>query len=164
MRKMEAIVFISYARENASLARALKQDLEEVGHRCWIDTSDLQPGAEFEQRIADTVAACYAFVVLVSPAANARPWVARERRMARRHERSIFPVRAEDCPLPADLSNLQAVDLFLDYQDALNRLVAGLPEPVPMGTAVPEPVARSQQERELAYLRRLELRELSIPP
>ena len=157
---MDSTVFISYARENAPLARELKRDLEEAGHRCWIDTSDLQPGADFEQRIADAIAACYAFVVLVSPTANARPWVARERRMARRHERPLFPALVENCPLPSDLAGLQAAPLVPDYQDGLNRLLAGLPRPVHRGPAVPPPGAESQRDRELAYLRRLELREL----
>ncbi len=157
---MDSVIFISYARENADLAREIGRDLEEAGHRCWIDVSDIQPGAEWEQRIADAIAAAYAFVVLVSATANARPWVARERRMARRRDRPIFPVRVEDCPLPADLARLQALDLFRDYQGALDRLLASLPAPGPAPVPAPPLAAQQPRERELAYLRRLELREL----
>jgi TIR domain/NACHT domain len=142
------------------LRARFKRDPEEAGHRCWIDVSDIQPGAEWEQRIADAIAAAYAFVVLVSATANARPWVARERRMARRRDRPIYPLRVEDCPLPADLAHIQKLDLFRDYQGALDRLLESLPAPSPASAPALPLAAQHPRDRELAYLRRLELREL----
>jgi hypothetical protein len=160
LESVDGTVFISYARENAEWAGAMKRDLEEAGHRCWVDTSDIQPGSEWEQRIADAIATAYAFVVLVSAVANVRPWVARERRMARRRDKAIFPVRVENVDLPADLAGIEKVDLFRDYQGALDRLLAVLPAPGRREPAAAPLAEQGPRDRELAYLRRLELREL----
>lgn len=59
-------IFISYAREDAELAQRLNAALNAAGFNSFLDTVDLHPGYEFNQRIKDAVENADLFIFLAS--------------------------------------------------------------------------------------------------
>ena len=149
-------VFISYARENAALANRLKADLEAAGHACWLDVSDIPGGDVWLEAIAAGIERAYAFLTLVTPAANASDYVRLEYLHARNRDKRIIPLLGEAGDLPWYLADRQAINIAHDYPGGLRRLLTALPAP-PRAEAA---VAEDQRSRELAYLHRLQLEEL----
>ena len=149
-------VFISYARADAALVKRLVDDLRAAGHACWIDTSDIPGGEVWLEAIAAGIEYAYAFVTLVTPAANASDYVRLEYLHAQKRGKRIIPLLGQGGELPWYVADRQAIALWPDYPAGLQRLLAALPAP-PVTELAPASDARSL---ELAYLYRLQLEEL----
>ena len=151
------VLFVSYSRADRVLADRLVADLEHAGHSCWLDTSDIPGGEVWLAAIADGIERAYAFLSLVSTAANSSEWVRVEYLHAKKRGKPIVPLLAEDCEPPWYMADRQAIPVCdADYTEGLQRLLRSLPatptaKPVSVGT---------QREAELIYLRRLEVGEL----
>ena len=117
------MIFLSYVRENAELARALFAALERLGLRVWMDTCRLRGGDDWRLEIEEAIAACDLFVVLVSRESNAThesPYLG-EIRQALRRARDLRPGRAfavpvqiDDAPLTGSLAQLQSLSVYTD--------------------------------------------------
>ena len=149
-------VFISYARADAALVKQLVDDLRAAGHACWVDTSDIPGGEVWLEAIAAGIEYAYAFVTLVTPAANASDYVRLEYLHAQKRDKLIIPVLGQGGELPWYATDRQAIALWPDYPAGLQRLLSALPAP-PVTVQAPAGDARSL---ELAYLHRLQLEEL----
>jgi endonuclease G len=121
-------IFISYARTDQPLARALAQTLEAEGFDVWWD-SEIYAGAEWESLLMGTLAAAKAIVVLWTPRSVERPWVLREAEVGLATQR-LVPVLMQACDVPAQFATRQmAMMPGWNGQDAhpeLERLLAGL--------------------------------------
>lgn len=115
-------VFISYAREDANWASRLKTDLEQAGHTCWLDTSEILGGDEWVWSIATGIEKADAGVSLISDAAQHSDWMLKEFLFAKERDKPIIPLLIEDCPLPLHLVDRQGVPLYRDYQGGLNEM------------------------------------------
>jgi hypothetical protein len=60
-------VFVSYAREQQSIANEISLALRTRGHDVFFDRSTLEPGMEYGATIQKTVETCDLFVFLISP-------------------------------------------------------------------------------------------------
>ena len=149
-------VFISYARADAALVKRLVDDLQAAGHACWIDTSDIPGGEVWLEAIAASIEYAYAFVTLVTPAANTSDYVRLEYLHAQKRGKLIIPLLGQSGELPWYIADRQAIPLLPDYLAGVQRLLAALPM-LPVMAPVPAGDARSL---ELAYLYRLQLEEL----
>jgi len=120
MTRESARVFISYARQDEAQAREIHAALSKAGFRPWLDTIDLAPGEDWKPAIDKAIRASGAFLSLISRNSVDRGGVLRgEMKLALdlRGERLddggfLLPVRLEDCPLPAELQKIQALDWF----------------------------------------------------
>jgi hypothetical protein len=120
MTRGPARVFISYARPDEAQAREIHAALTRAGFRPWLDKIDLAPGEEWKPAIDKAIRASGAFLSLISRNSVDRGGVLRgEMKLALdlRGERLddgglLAPVRLEDCPLPPELQNIQALDWF----------------------------------------------------
>lgn len=66
-------VFLSYASEDLSVVKALRERLErEAGVRVWLDRDELRGGDQWERRIADTLRSCALCIPVISANATAR--------------------------------------------------------------------------------------------
>src|SRR5215510_4091990 len=63
-----AKVFISYSRESENIARALSQDIQELGHTVWFD-QELSGGQVWWDRILAMIRDCSVFVFVLDEAA-----------------------------------------------------------------------------------------------
>ena len=155
-RTPDPVVFVSYSRSDRPLAERLVADLQRAGRDCWLDSSDIPGGETWVHSIADGIERCYAFVSLVSAAANASEWVRLEFLQARKRGKPVVPLLAGDCELPWYMADRQAIAI-LDghYVSGVQRLLRELPAP-----PGPRDPAAPQRTAELAYLHRLEIGEL----
>jgi hypothetical protein len=102
-------VFISYKREDAALANAVRLALRTQGLDVWWDES-LQTGERWEERIDQALLNALAVVVIWSPRSSTSEWV--------RHEASIAKIRGVlthivvgEVEIPKPFRAIQAVDL-----------------------------------------------------
>jgi TIR domain len=73
-------VFVSYARSDGEgFAREVHRRLEdEAGLSCWRDRLDLEGGEDFWRQLEAGIAAARWLLVVLTPAALASPWTAKE--------------------------------------------------------------------------------------
>ncbi|MFZ4702955.1 MAG: TIR domain-containing protein, partial [Candidatus Methylumidiphilus sp.] len=150
------VVFLSYSRADRAFAERLLADLEQAGHPCWLDTTDIPGGEVWIKAIAEGLERAYAVVTVVTEAANRSEWVRLEFLHAKQLGKPIIPLLTKDCLLPWYMADRQAIPIEPDYDTGLSRLLASLPKPV----ITPTPTESKQRQVELAYLRRLQLGEL----
>lgn len=74
------VIFVSYAREDAATARRLVDALQAAGRPCVLDPTLPQGDAFWRDALATQMARCRCMAVVVSPHADASPWVQQERR------------------------------------------------------------------------------------
>lgn len=85
--------FVSHASPDAESARALCEQIEAQGLRCWMAPRDIGPGEHYADVIDGALRTSAAMVLLLSEAALASPHVLREAERAVHHRASVFPVR-----------------------------------------------------------------------
>ncbi len=90
-----ADIFISYAREDADVARRLSYLFELEDWSCWWDPQ-LPLGTDFRPFITAEIKAAHAVVVLRSAASRSSRWVAWEVEQAGEHGRRIAELAIED--------------------------------------------------------------------
>lgn len=128
-------VFLSYAREDINSAQGLFDDLRDAGADVWFDKESLLPGQKWKAAIGQAIAGSRFFLALLSASSvNKKGYVQKEVKEAldvldQYPESAIFliPVRLDDCS-PSDdrLRNLQWVDMFLNWDDGLARILKAL--------------------------------------
>lgn len=158
-----ASVFISYSHANEEFATRLIAELGGAGHRCWIDTSKIKGGADWQKAICDGIATCR---MRWWWCAHAKPWkvsMCGMRFMVRTRRKLIIPVLLEDVTDDDrffGLHRFQGVRFDkLPQPQAMAALIAALPTP-PSGNAPPRPL--TQREHELAYLDRLRFEDFRL--
>lgn len=120
-------VFISYSSKDREEARRVKQALEQNGISCWMDQDDILPGRDYAREIPVALARSRIFVLLLSRAAQASPWVYRELGTALELGLEIIPFVLEKFPLDPNykfyLRNAQAQPAYSDWEQAIQNLV-----------------------------------------
>jgi len=148
--------FLSDSRADRALTERLKHDLEQAGHACGLDTTDMPGGEVWIKAIADGLERAYAFVPLVTEAAIRREWVGLEFLQAKQLGNTIILLQVGSSLLPWHMVDRQAIPIEPDYQAGLSRLLASLSN----NPVHPLDTHRIQQwQAEMACLRRLLLGE-----
>jgi hypothetical protein len=119
-------VFISYASANQAIAQRLVAGLEKRGLSCWIASREILPGHNYQEKIPDAIAACQVVLVLYSRAALKSTEIPKELVLARKAKKWMTLLRIEDVdlvgPFAYEFGTSQYVDMFNDFETALNRL------------------------------------------
>lgn len=106
-------VFISYSRQDRSLADQLIMDLRRAGVDVWSD-QDIRPGQRWEEEIEAALARANVFVLLASPDYLASNWSMIELGAAlgraRSGNASLIPVTLHGAELPGLLRGYNAID------------------------------------------------------
>jgi hypothetical protein len=123
------LAFLSYARADADFVLPLAKDLREGGAGVWIDQLDIAPGQRWDRAIEDALAKCAQLLVILSPAAVESTNVMDEVSLALEDGKTVVPVLHRKCKIPFRLRRLQYVDLTLNYEAGLDRLLATLGAP-----------------------------------
>jgi formylglycine-generating enzyme required for sulfatase activity/GTPase SAR1 family protein len=144
---------ISYARADArDFAGRLASELRQHGLTAWLDTSDIEGGAQWLRSIQEAINGCKVFVAVRSPAASDSFWVRSERLYALNARKQIVPVVARACDEDdLELISYQPVDFRHSFEQALPALVERIRTLSNGGT--PEP--KDRRTLELAYLGRI---------
>jgi hypothetical protein len=104
-------VFISYAHEDAELARALASSLKKRGCKVWIDEGEMLVGESLIERIATAISEVHFVVALVSEASVNSPWCQKELSLAitgglGREGVRVLPLQVGDVEMPATLADV----------------------------------------------------------
>jgi len=128
-------VFVSYGREDIVAARRIYAALEGAGHRPWMDEKDLLPGQHWEAAIRVALSECRFYILLLSTRCVSRKgFLHREIGFALKvletYPKSqifLIPARLDDCEFPDErLNEIHRVDMFPDWDLALNRIVVAV--------------------------------------
>jgi hypothetical protein len=111
---MERTAFISHASEDAAVAYELCTQLEQAGIACWIAPRDVTPGNDYGSEIIHGIEACPVFVLLLSAAANASPFVPRELERAASKGKRVFPVRIAEVLPDRDMELFVSSSQWID--------------------------------------------------
>ncbi len=134
-RRQSNQVFISYAREDWQHAKRLYDDLKQTGATPWMDTEDLRAGQQWKTLINQAIRKSAYVLTLLSPhSLSKRGYVQKELKKAldivdELPPEGIFviPVRLTECePLDERLQELHWVNLFLDYDAGLQRILQAM--------------------------------------
>jgi len=124
-------VFISYAREDCSIAKRLYYELQHAGAKPWLDTEDLLPSQPWKIEVKRAIEECTYFLALLSShSVSKRGFVQSELKQALEildefPESDVFiiPVRVDECsPSHRRLRALHWVDLFPSFEDGLRKI------------------------------------------
>src|SRR5262249_30048647 len=121
----QAGVFVSHSHEDAADCRTLVGELRRSGENVWHYEHDVSPGT-ISKPIQDEIRARRNFLVLLSPAALAAPWVEAECHYA-------FELRRRDdrrTILPIVVKRVDVLDIWLCLQP-YKRIEASSGEPLP---------------------------------
>ena len=100
-------VFISYSRFDAVYVSALAHHLAAAGLPVWFDAA-IGGGSSFSKDIEQAIDACFAFVVVLTPAAVDSEWVRQELSRARRLNKRIWPLYLIPCAPPLEVEGIQS--------------------------------------------------------
>ena len=122
-----AHIFISYSRRDQTYARKLAEDLRQRGFDVWIDDR-IDYGDQWFNEIENAIAACGAFVVIMSPDSRKSQWVQREILIAQREGKAIFPalLAGKEFGLLIDIQFVNVTNSALpgaDFYERLGRVV-----------------------------------------
>ena len=131
-------IFLSHASEQRAEADRLAIALQSRGHEVFLDTEDLQAGADYQTRIEDAIGRCALFCFLISPqSVAAKRFTLSELNIARRRWPNptgrVLPVMVNPVPMESVPAYLRAVSILQPegdlVADVLTAVSAMRPSP-----------------------------------
>lgn len=107
-------VFISYCKEDQSIADQIIRALEDQAIRCWIAPRDLQPSSRWIEKIVEAITGCRVMIVILSSHASQSSMVVDEVATATRLGRPVMPFRVDDVEPSSSLAFFLATVHWLD--------------------------------------------------
>jgi len=115
-------VFVSYCREDQTIATRVCDALERRHVDCWVASRDIPAGEDWSEAIADGIEQCHTFVLILSEHCRQTRQIARELELADGHALRIVALRMQDVQPPPHLlfflGNVQWLEAFGDRFDA----------------------------------------------
>lgn len=140
-------VFISHSSKDSKIAASICSALESRGHKCWMSSRDVRPGENFQGAIVRAIREARVMVLIFSTNANNSEEIKKEMALASQSHLMVIPVRAEDV-LPSEdftyeLATRQWIDMFNDWEEAIEQLGAQIDLAVPREEGAPQTAAGS---------------------
>jgi len=121
-------VFVSFCNHDEEAAVQIVADLERAGFPCWIANRDVWQS--YQREIAEAIKSAGSMVLMCSADAYGSEEMAKELALASRYKVPRVPVRLDGTEASGDfeyeLANNQYVDLFVNREANLQRLLARL--------------------------------------
>jgi len=130
-----ALIFVSYAREDAPRVRPLLDAVQaqlqarRIAARLWVDSEELKPGEQWDVAITRALEASVGLLVFVSERSSRSPWVRGEITVAiaAAGEKLVVPIVLDDSvDLPYGLAALQSMRYVGDVGPEQTREAARL--------------------------------------
>ncbi|MEO8315950.1 MAG: toll/interleukin-1 receptor domain-containing protein [Pseudomonadota bacterium] len=127
---MSVDIFISYASQDAKVARTICTALESRGFTCWISTRNIQPGENFQSAIVRAIRGAKVLLLVFTANSNRSEEMTKELALASQQKLMVVPLRVENVD-PSDafayeFATRQWIDLFSDWEQAMNNLCSRL--------------------------------------
>src|ERR1044071_6396137 len=146
---MNAPIFLSFASNDRKAAETICKAVEQRGFECWIATRNIAPGENFQEAITRAIRTAKVMILVFSAHANNSLEVKKEIALAGRYNVIVVPVRVEDVvpndALSYELAVRQWIDLFDDWENAIERLIAQISAVVQAAPAETATGARSER-------------------
>src|SRR5260221_8813652 len=124
---MSAPVFLSFASNDRNAAETTCKAVEQRRLECWIAPRNIGPGENFQEAITRAIRTAKVMILVFSAHANNSLEVKKEIALAGRYNVIVVPVRVEDVvpndALSYELAVRQWIDMFEDWEQAIERLV-----------------------------------------
>ena len=116
-------IFISYSHADSDFAAKLAAALEQMKFDVWLDRTDIQTGARWDDEIVKGLNASEIFLVLLSNKSTASQNVKDEIGYAMDHNKHILPILLETCEVPFRLRRVQYVDFTtMKFEEGLQKV------------------------------------------
>lgn len=96
---MSGDCFISYSRKDSDVADYVLGLLGDLGVGCWIDRENAVAGLDYAASIVKAIKQCSIFILILSKESLASRHVSRELNAAVSADKTIIPIRIDDCSL-----------------------------------------------------------------
>lgn len=122
-----ATVFISYSTCDSSFTQRLAEDLSNLGHKVWRDSTSIMVGKNIPREIGDAIIKCDYVIPIISRNSIQSNWVERELRLRLWQEipkgiENILPALIDNCELPIFLQDIKYADFRKQYTYGLSQL------------------------------------------
>lgn len=128
MTQRQPYFFVSYARKDVEIVQHVIHQLEHRDIHVWIDTRELQAGANWRKAITDALENASGLIIFLSSASLESKFVYSELWFARNRGARIFPILLENVALPHDLISIQYLDFRSRDSGNLNHVIDRLAE------------------------------------
>jgi hypothetical protein len=127
---MSADIFISFASQDAKVARTICTALESRGFTCWISARNIHPGENFQSSIVRAIRGAKVLLLVFTANSNRSEEMTKELALASQQKLMVVPLRVENVD-PSDafayeFATRQWIDLFADWELAMNNLCSRL--------------------------------------
>jgi hypothetical protein len=129
-------IFLCHASEDKAAVETIYDRLKALGYKPWLDKKDLLPGQRWRAEIPKAIRASdYILICLSKTSVAKRGYVQNEFKLTLEVLRDIpegtiyaIPVRLDECPIPAQVSDLHLCNLFEadGFEYLLRALQAGM--------------------------------------
>jgi hypothetical protein len=138
---MTANVFISFASKDQKVAAALCSAIEKRGFSCWISSRNIEPGDNFQSAIVSAIIASKVMLLVFTANSNSSDEMTKELALASQQKLIVVPLRVEDVAPNAafsyEFATRQWIDLFVDWEKAIDQLCERLSRAMPPETPAP---------------------------
>lgn len=126
-----ATLFISHSSEDKEFIRKLSNDLEQVGHKVWLDEWEIKVGECIVKRISDGISNADYIVVVLSKHSVKSTWVEKEWQAKyweeiQTNKLYVLPILIENCRIPSLLKTKKYADFTKNYSIGLLNLANSL--------------------------------------
>ena len=93
-------IFISYSRKDKDTVLRIKDEIETLGFKCWIDLEGIESGdPEFTEEIAKAIRGVSTVLFFLSRTSQTSPWTCNELRVACKNGKHVVIVRFNEDPV-----------------------------------------------------------------
>lgn len=127
------VAFLSHSSIDKPFVRQLASDLTAAGISVWLDEQRIKVGESIPEKISQGLADSDYFLLVVSKSSATSEWVKKELNGAlvnevQRRQVHILPIKLDDVPMPAAISDKKYADFSTSYKSGLSDLVHAMRE------------------------------------
>ncbi|EUD06977.1 toll/interleukin-1 receptor domain-containing protein [Providencia alcalifaciens] len=124
-------IFISHSSKDKPFARMLCLELENNGHKPWLDELDIHIGESIPEKVSQGLQDADFVIVILSKNSVSSKWVEREWQTKywseiEKGKIQVLPVLLEDCNIPELLKTKKYANFSEDYNYGLSSLLAAI--------------------------------------
>lgn len=109
-------IFLSHSSTDAKLANEICQELESVGHKCFIAPRDIRSGYEYAEELVNGIDGSDIMLLLLTKQANESPHVLREIERAVSKNKAIIVYKLEEVTLSKSMEYFLMTHQWLDVK------------------------------------------------
>lgn len=124
-------IFISYSRKDSQIVRQFLSEIAKTDYTMWIDEEGIYSGEQFKTKIVRAIKNSSIILFFSSVNANASEWTVKEIGYALKKNKTIIPIRLDDCEyddsIDFDLVNIDFIKYDREhFEQTVERLITSI--------------------------------------